>query len=228
MGLRMPRLLLVEDDAALAAAVSRAVAADGYDVDLAPTGVDALVLASSTGYDVAAIDVMLPGMDGFELCRRLRERGDRVPILMLTARDAVADRVRGLDAGADDYLTKPFAFPELAARLRALVRRHSTLGRTDVRAGDVVLHLDSDRAELAGQTVSLTGREFQLLRLLVVTAAVVSRDDALDEVWGTRHVDPAVVDQYVGYLRRKLTTAGSTTRIETVRGRGYRLRTEEP
>lgn len=223
----MTRLLLVEDDAAIADAVARAVRDDGYDVQIAGNGIDALIVAATAPFDVAAIDVMLPEMDGFEVCRRLRERGERLPILMLTARDAVEDRVRGLDAGADDYLTKPFAFPELSARLRALVRRHQTLGRTDLRAGDITLHLDSDRAEIAGAAVSLTGREFQLLRLLVASADdVVTREGALDDVWGTRHVDPAVVDQYVGYLRRKLAGAGSTARIETVRGRGYALRAE--
>lgn len=218
----MPRLLLVEDDLVIADAVAASARGDGYDVTIAADGVDALIEAARASFDVAAIDVMLPGMDGFEVCRRLRERGDRVPILMLTARDAVEDRVRGLDAGADDYLTKPFHFPELAARLRALVRRHQTLGATDLRGGDVVLHLDSDRVDVRGASTSLTGREFQLLRLLISAGGrVVTRDAALDDVWGTRHVDPAVVDQYIGYVRRKLTAAGSSSRIVTVRGQGY-------
>ena len=141
---------------------------------------------------------------------------------MLTARYAVEDRVRGLDVGADDYLTKPFAFPELAARLRALMRRHEQLGRTDIAVGDLVLHLDSDRLEVGGVPVSLSSREFQLLRLLAGrSGAVIDRETALDEVWGTRHIDPQVVDQYIGYLRRKLSV--STVVIETIRGQGYRL-----
>lgn len=223
-----PKLLLVEDDAAIAEAVAGSTRADGYEVVIAENGVEALIAASAHSFDVAAIDVMLPEMDGFELCRRLRERGERMPILMLTARDAIADRVRGLDAGADDYLTKPFAFPELAARLRALVRRHQTLGQTDLRAGDLVLHLDSDRAEAAGTSISLTGREFQLLRLLASQPdEIITRDMALDDVWGTRHVDAAVVDQYIGYLRRKLSGVGASVRIDTVRGRGYSLRVDD-
>jgi len=218
------RLLLVEDDPAIAAAVERGLADDGYEVEIHGTGVDALIASKDAGFEIAAIDVMLPEMSGFELCRRMRERGDRIPILMLTARDSVDDRVRGLDVGADDYLTKPFAFPELAARLRALLRRHATLGSTDVRAGDLVLHLDTDRVEAAGTPMSLSGREFQLLRLLAAHAgSVVPRATALDEVWGTRFVDETVVDQYVGYLRRKLAATPSTVRIATVRGQGYRL-----
>lgn len=216
------RLLLAEDDAVIADAIREGLRADGYDVTIAPTGMDALIAIERQPYDLAALDVMLPGMDGFEVCRRMREAGHRLPILMLTARDAVDDRVRGLDVGADDYLTKPFAFPELAARLRALARRHQQLGRTDLTVGDLVLHLDTDRLEVAGTPVSLSAREFQLLRLLCVRVGeVVDRETALDEVWGTRHVDPQVVDQYVGYLRRKLTP--SAVRIDTVRGQGYRL-----
>lgn len=224
----MIRLLLVEDDPTIASAVSDGLAADGYEVRVAANGVDALIALESERFDLAAVDVMLPGMDGFEVCRRIRERGSRIPILMLTARDAVEDRVRGLDAGADDYLTKPFAFPELAARLRALARRHEQLGRTDLQFGDVSLLLESGRAEIGGASVSLSAREFQLLRLLTARAgAVVSRDEALDDIWGTRHVDAQVVDQYVGYLRRKLTQFGSSATIQTVRGRGYRMVTTQ-
>ncbi|MDO7882765.1 response regulator transcription factor [Salinibacterium soli] len=218
------RMLLVEDDEAIAAAVRDGLRDDGYDVDVETTGLDALIALGRADYSVAAVDVMLPGMDGFELCRRIRESGHRLPVLMLTARDAVEDRVRGLDVGADDYLTKPFAFPELAARLRALTRRHEVLGRTDLVAGDLVLRLDAGRVEAAGAPVSLSPREFQLLRLLASRGGdVVSRDDALDEVWGTRHIEQQIVDQYIAYLRRKLRDAGSATAIETVRGQGYRL-----
>jgi two-component system OmpR family response regulator len=216
------RLLLAEDDPAIAAAVRDGLRSDGYEVTIAETGLDALIAVEKDPFDLAALDVMLPGMDGFEVCRRVREAGHRLPILMLTARDAVDDRVRGLDVGADDYLTKPFAFPELAARLRALMRRHEQLGRTDIAVGDLVLHLDSDRLEVGGVPVSLSSREFQLLRLLAGrSGAVIDRETALDEVWGTRHIDPQVVDQYIGYLRRKLSV--STVVIETIRGQGYRL-----
>lgn len=218
----MIRLLLAEDDPAIAAAVRDGLRSDGYDVTIAETGTDALIAVEKDSFDLAALDVMLPGMDGFEVCRRVREAGHRLPILMLTARDAVEDRVRGLDVGADDYLTKPFAFPELAARLRALMRRHEQLGRTDIAVGDLVLHLDSDRLEAGGVPVSLSSREFQLLRLLAGRSGeVIDRETALDEVWGTRHIDPQVVDQYIGYLRRKL--SASTVVIETIRGKGYRL-----
>ena len=218
----MIRLLLAEDDPAIAAAVRDGLHSDGYDVTVAETGLDALIAVENESFDLAALDVMLPGMDGFEVCRRVREAGHRLPILMLTARDAVEDRVRGLDVGADDYLTKPFAFPELAARLRALMRRHEQLGRTDITVGDLVLHLDTDRLEVGGSPVSLSSREFQLLRLLAGrSGAVIDRETALDEVWGTRHIDPQVVDQYIGYLRRKL--SASAVVIETVRGQGYRL-----
>lgn len=220
----MTRLLLVEDDTEIADAVAAGLRDDGYVVEISGDGVDALIRLAAEPFDVAAIDVMLPGMDGFELCRRVRQSGSRLPILMLTARDAVEDRVRGLDVGADDYLTKPFAFPELAARLRALTRRHDRLGRTDLSFADLVIHLDSGRVEAAGVPLSLSAREFQLLRLFVSRADdVLEREAALDEVWGTRHIDPQVVDQYVGYLRRKLATTPVGVAIETVRGRGYRL-----
>jgi two-component system OmpR family response regulator len=218
------RLLLVEDDTEIADAVAAGLRDDGYVVEVSGDGVDALIRLAGEPFDVAAIDVMLPGMDGFELCRRVRESGSRLPILMLTARDAVDDRVRGLDVGADDYLTKPFAFPELAARLRALTRRHDRLGRTDLAFADLVVHLDTGRVEAGGVAVSLSAREFQLLRMLVARGdAVLDRDAALDEVWGTRQIDPQVVDQYIGYLRRKLGATPVGVAIETVRGRGYRL-----
>jgi two-component system OmpR family response regulator len=220
------RLLLVEDEAEIADAVAAGLRDDGYAVEVCGDGVSALIRLAAESFDVAAIDVMLPGMDGFELCRRVRQSGSRLPILMLTARDAVEDRVRGLDVGADDYLTKPFAFPELAARLRALTRRHDRLGRTDLSFADLVIHLDNGRVEAAGVSVSLSAREFQLLRLLLARdGAVLEREAALDEVWGTRHIDPQIVDQYVGYLRRKLGGTPVGVAIETVRGRGYRLAT---
>ncbi|TPW74198.1 response regulator transcription factor [Schumannella soli] len=220
----MARILVVEDDPAMAAVVSRSLADDGHEATVCGDGIQALIAASSTEFDAAAIDVMLPQMTGFELCRQLRARELAFPILMLTARDAVDDRVRGLDSGADDYLTKPFALPEFSARIRALLRRQASQAKTRLELGNLAIDLVANRIQVGDAPVTLTIREQGLLRaLLTRSPQVASRSDLLGEVWGTAHIDPSIVDQYVRYVRKKLDAAGSTAAIETVRGQGYRL-----
>jgi DNA-binding response OmpR family regulator len=218
------RILVVEDDPTMAQVVARALGDDGYDAVVCEDGIRALIAVGESEFDAAAIDVMLPGASGFEVCRQIRARELTFPILMLTARDAVDDRVKGLDSGADDYLTKPFALPEFSARIRALLRRHGGQARTRLTLGNVVLDLTAGRLEVAGTPVLLTIRENGLLRVLLSrTPEVVGRAEMLDEVWGTRHIAPEIVDQYVRYVRRKLEAAGATAVIETVRGQGYRI-----
>ena len=220
----MARVLVVEDDPTMAKVVSRALVDDGHEPVVCEDGIRALIAVSESGFEAAAIDVMLPGASGFEVCRQIRARELTFPILMLTARDAIDDRVKGLDSGADDYLTKPFALPEFSARIRALLRRHGAQTRTRLALGNVVLDLTAGRLEIAGVPVLLTIRENGLLRVLLSRAPeVVSRSEMLDEVWGTHHIDQNIVDQYVRYVRRKLEAADATAVIETVRGQGYRI-----
>ena len=209
---------MVEDDPTMAQVVSRALMDAGHEAVVCEDGIRALIAVGEAAFDAAAIDVMLPGASGFEVCRQIRARELTFPILMLTARDAIDDRVRGLDSGADDYLTKPFALPEFSARIRALLRRQATQQRTRLAVGDVVLDLPTGRLEVGGDPVLLTIRENGLLRaLLSRSPEVVSRPEILDEVWGTRHIDQSIVDQYVRYVRRKLEAAGASAEIETVR-----------
>ncbi len=205
--------------------LTRGLTAEGYDVELVTNGVDALITATTTPFSVAVVDVMLPGMTGYELCRRLKEADAAPGVLLLTARDRVEDRVFGLDAGADDYLTKPFAFAELSARIRALVRRGDPTNRLSLTVGN--LHLDSRTmtATLNGRPVGLSPKEFALLRLLAANlGTLVTRKRILEEVWGgAEHIDANIVDQYTSYLRRKLGSAGTGVHLTTVRGAGYIL-----
>ncbi|OIH97282.1 response regulator transcription factor [Curtobacterium sp. MCBA15_001] len=219
------RLLVVEDDDEMRALMERGLAAEGYRVTAVENGVEALIALGEQGFDLAVVDVMMPGMSGFELARRIREREDPVRILLVTARDAVDDRVFGLDAGADDYLTKPFAFAELTARLRALGRREATGAPRTIEVGDVAIDSEARRVSIQGQRVAVSPTEFALLRLLARSVGtVVDRPKILEEVWdGSQHVDPNVVEQYISYLRKKLTSHEATVAISTVRGRGYRL-----
>lgn len=219
------RLLVVEDDDEMRALMERGLAAEGYRVTAVENGVEALIALSEQAYDIAVVDVMMPGMSGFELARRVREREDPVRILLVTARDAVDDRVFGLDAGADDYLTKPFAFAELTARLRALGRREPTGAPRTIEVGDVAIDSEARRVSIKGQRVAMSPTEFALLRLLARSVGtVVDRPKILEEVWdGSQHVDPNVVEQYISYLRKKLVAQQATVAISTVRGRGYRL-----
>lgn len=220
------RVLVVDDEPQLADLIARHLRREGYEVAAVGDGIAALLTCQDVEFHVAVVDVNLPGMNGFELTSRLREHDSRIGILLLTARDAVGDRVRGLDAGADDYLVKPFEFAELFARLRALRRRdHLETGRLEV--GDIAIAVDGAAAEVGGSTVPLSRREFALLRAFLERPDdVLTRDWILSDVWGSPHFASNVVDQYVGYVRRKLTDAGSTVRIDTVRGVGFRLVTE--
>ncbi|MDP4332563.1 response regulator transcription factor [Curtobacterium sp. A7_M15] len=219
------RLLVVEDDDEMRALMERGLAAEGYRVTAVENGVEALIALGDQAFDLAVVDVMMPGMSGFELARRIREREDPVRILLVTARDAVDDRVFGLDAGADDYLTKPFAFAELTARLRALGRRESAGAPRTIEVGDVAIDSEARRIMIKGQRVAVSPTEFALLRLLARSVGtVVDRPKILEEVWdGSQHVDPNVVEHYISYLRKKLTSHEATVAISTVRGRGYRL-----
>lgn len=221
----MTHILVVEDDPQMGALVADGLREEGYEVTVVGNGVDALIASANEEFSAAAIDVMLPEMSGFEICRHLRARGSTLPVLLLTARDAVEDRVQGLDSGADDYLIKPFAFAEFSARIRALVRREAAAPKTALRVGDLELDSATVRASIAGRALSMSMKEFALLRFFAGRVGEpVTRDEILSEVWGTtKHIDRNVVDQYVGYLRRKLEPAGAGVRITTVRGTGYVL-----
>jgi DNA-binding response OmpR family regulator len=219
-------LLLVEDDARLAALTARLLSNDRHVVDVAGNGRDALELAEASGLDAVILDIGLPDVSGLEIARQMRSDGSRLPILMLTARDAVTDRVRGLDAGADDYLVKPFAYEELAARLRALGRRTASRStvRSELASGPIVLDETARQVSVDGQPIDLSPREFAMLEcLLRHPGQALSRDQLLDHAWPYGvEVTPGSVDAYVYFLRRKLgPTAGPL--IETVRGVGYRM-----
>jgi two-component system OmpR family response regulator len=220
------RVLVVEDSVRMANLLKRGLEEDGYTVAIAPNGEDALWIASESPTDAIVLDVMLPDMDGFEVCRRIRADGNWSPVLMLTARDALEDRVRGLDVGADDYLTKPFAFSELAARLRALMRRGPAERPVVLRVGDLTLD-PATRIVRRGETsIDLTAREYSLLEFFMRHAGeVLSRTQILDHVWDFAYEgDSNVVDVYVRYLRRKVDRPFGVHTIETVRRAGYRLR----
>jgi two-component system response regulator MprA len=214
------RVLVVDDDPPLRRMLARTLAAEGYEVTVAGDGGGALAEAERTAPDVIVLDVAMPGVDGLTVARRLRGKGDFTPILMLTARDAVPDRVAGLEAGADDYLVKPFAVQELIARLRALTRRGGD-GHALRSYGDLTFDVPARRAIRAGRAIELTGREADLLELLLrETGRVVSRERALEEIWDDA-AEANVVDRYITRLRRKL---GSPPMIRTVRGSGFTLR----
>jgi two-component system OmpR family response regulator len=219
------RLLLVEDDAKLARAVGRGLRHEGYAVDVVGDGDGALTQAAVWDYDGIVLDVMLPNRDGFEVCRMLRERDCWAPILMLTARGQLDDRIRGLDVGADDYLIKPFDFGELLARLRALVRRAPAQRPVRVEVGDLVVDPATHEVARAGVPVVLTAREFAVLEYLARHAGeAVTRASLLDHVWDENFEGSTnIVDVYVGYLRRKLEQPFDRPLIRTIRGVGYAL-----
>jgi two-component system, OmpR family, response regulator len=222
------RLLLVEDDAKLARAVVRGLRHEGYAVDVVGDGDAALTQAAVWEYDGIVLDVMLPNRDGFDVCRTLRERDCWAPILMLTARGQVGDRIRGLDVGADDYLAKPFDFGELLARLRALVRRAPAQRPARVQVGDLVVDPSTHEVARAGVAVALTAREFAVLEYLARHAGeAVTRATLLDHVWDENFEGSTnVVDVYVGYLRKKLEQPFDRPLIRTIRGVGYALEAE--
>lgn len=222
-----PRILIAEDDTAVRTAVERVLKLEGYEVISTSDGAAALNEILAREPDMAVLDVMMPFTDGLSVCRELRRQGIRMPILMLTARDQVTDRVAGLDAGADDYLVKPFAIDELLARVRALLRRTSvsaSLGT--LRYADVIL--DSDRRTVTrnGRSIDLTKTEFDLLELLMATPEhVLSRDHIYENIWGYNfETGSKSLDVYIGYLRRKLEEGNEVKLIHTVRGVGYTMR----
>jgi two-component system response regulator MprA len=232
------RILVVDDDRAVRDSLRRSLAFNGYQVDLAEDGLAALEAVDGRRPDAMVLDVMMPRLDGLEVCRRLREAGDLLPILVLTARDAVSDRVSGLDAGADDYLPKPFALEELLARLRALLRRRtadeiaaSAAGQSAVLAfGDLTLDPDTRDVLRGGRAISLTRTEFSLLELLLENPRrVLSRGQILEQVWGYDFPTTGnALEVYIGYLRRKTEADGESRLIHTVRGVGYVLRDTPP
>ena len=221
-------VLVVEDEPKMAALIRRVLVAERHVVDIAPDGVTAVALADTGPHDVIVLDRMLPDIDGFTVLRLLRAKGNSTPVLMLTALGTVDDRVAGLDAGADDYLAKPFAFSELLARIRALGRRPAPTTETRLQAGDIVLDELRHVAQVGDRTVDLSAREFALLGFFIRHAnQVVTRQQILDQVWGAEpDVYSNVVDLYVSYLRRKLGELDRSDRLKTVRGVGYSLKSE--
>ena len=219
------RLLVVDDDAKLLRAVGRGLRAEGYAVDVVGDGEAALMQAAVWDYDAIVLDVMLPRRDGFEVCRTLRERGCWAPVLMLTARGQVSDRIEGLDLGADDYLAKPFDFGELLARLRALTRRAPPERPSRLEVGDLVVDPATHEVRRLGEPVELTAREFSVLEFLARhPGEVLSRAKLLEHVWDENYLGSTnIVDQYVGALRRKLEQPFDRPLIRTVRGVGFRL-----
>jgi two-component system, OmpR family, response regulator len=219
-------VLVVEDDVKMAGLLKRGLGEEGLSADVATTGDDALWMAGATEYDAIVLDVMLPGTDGFAVCRRLREAGTWTPVLMLTARDAVSDRVAGLDAGADDYLTKPFSFSELLARLRALTRRAPVERPSVLEVGDLRLDPATRQAWRGETEIALSSKEFVLLETFMRRPGeVLSRFQLLEHCWDYAYENRSnVVDVYVRYLREKVDRPFGRESIETVRGTGYRLR----
>jgi two-component system, OmpR family, response regulator len=219
------QVLVVEDERRLADLIARGLREAGHTVDVRHSGSDGLFAATTGGYDSVVLDWMLPGLDGITVCRRLRERGNRVPVLILTARDQVPDRVAGLDAGADDYLPKPFSFDELLARLRALHRRAADAAAAELRAGDLVLDPARRRVFRAAVEVELSAREFDILHLFMTRAGqCLTRYQILDEVWdGETDLRSNVIDVYIASLRAKVDKPFARHAITTLRGAGYRL-----
>jgi two-component system OmpR family response regulator len=220
------RVLVVEDELRMARLLKRGLEEEGNVVDIESNGIAGIFMATENEYSAIVLDVMLPDINGFEVCRRLRSSGVWAPVLMLTARTAIADRVRGLDAGADDYLVKPFGFAELSARLRALARRDDRARPTVLEVGDLQLNPATRRVVRGEIEIDLSPKEFSLLELLMGDPGVVfTRTRILEAVWDFAYDGGSnVIDQYVGYLRRKIDQPFGRADIETVRGVGYRLR----
>ncbi len=219
------RVLVVEDEVRLAKLIREGLRAEGLLADVAIRGEDALWMASATSYDAICLDVNLPGIDGFETCRRLRADGIATPILMLTARDGVEDRIAGLDTGADDYLVKPFDFGEMMARLRALARRRPTTGDNVLHVGDLTLDLATHRARRAGRDIELSVKELQILEVFMRhPGEVLTRLQLLEGAWDDGYENRSnVIDVYVRYLREKIDRPFGRASLQTVRGAGYRL-----
>jgi len=224
----MTRVLIVDDEPAVRAALDRALRLDGYDVALAADGHEALDRVAEVRHDAIVLDVAMPGLDGLQVCRRLRDAGDRTPVLMLTARDAIDDRVAGLDAGADDYLVKPFALRELIARLRALMRRIEEPAQPRLEFADLSLDLVTREVQRGERPIDLSRTEFSLLEMFLEHPRhVLTRSQIFERVWGYDFGPTSnSLGVYVGYLRRKLEEGGEPRLIHTVRGVGYALREE--
>lgn len=223
------RILLVEDEASIAKFVQQGLTESGYAVDVAFDGQEGFAYALAAEYDVLILDIMLPKLDGVELLRELRRRGNKTPTLMLTARDTVDDRVEGLDAGADDYLVKPFAFPELLARIRALLRRPPLQTGTVLRVGDLKMDTAHHQVRRGDRIIELSPREYAILEYLMRHPnQVLTRTQIGEHVWNLDFYNESnVVDVYIGYLRRKIRKGHETRLLHTVRGVGYRLSAEE-
>jgi heavy metal response regulator len=219
------RILVVEDERRIAAFIKRGLEEEHYAVDVAYDGEEALDWAAVVDYDLIVLDVLLPKKDGIQVCRELRAQGNRVPVLMLTARDAIEDRVRGLDSGADDYLVKPFAFQELLARIRALLRRSGEIKTTRLQVGDLVLDTITHQATRSGRIIELTAREYALLEFLMRhPSQVLSRTQIAEHVWNYDFFTTSnVVDVYIRYLRRKIDKGFKVKLLQTVRGVGYKI-----
>lgn len=219
------KLLLVEDDRKIATAVKRGLEAEGFCVEVASDGTDGLWMAREGSYDLILLDILLPGRNGYEICADLRDAGDWTPILMLTAKDGDLDEAEALDTGADDFLTKPFSFPVLVARVRALLRRTTGRDPVPVAVGDLVLDPGSRRVQRGEAEISLTAREFDVLEFLVRRAEqVMSKREILDGVWAHDFEgDPNIVEVYIRRLRRKVDEPFGCNSIQTVRGAGYRI-----
>ncbi len=223
------RILLVEDEPKVSSFIARSLRENAYAVDLAETGRKALELARGSPYDAILLDLRLPDIDGVEVCRQLRQSGIEAPVLMLTARGLVEQRVEGLDAGADDYLVKPFALAELQARLRALIRRGLHRGGAKLRYADLELDRHRRRVERAKRPIPLTQKEFALLELLLLRAPdTVTRSEIIEHVWDTQFASESnLVEVYVNRLRQKIDQGSAVKLLHTVRGAGYRLGLEE-
>ncbi|MDQ6672377.1 MAG: response regulator transcription factor [Chloroflexota bacterium] len=221
------RILVVEDEHKLASVLKRGLEEHGYAVDAAYDGEDGLALATAEPYDLIVLDIMLPGLDGLSLCNQLRVQKMHMPILMLTARDAVDDRVAGLDSGADDYLTKPFAFRELLARIRALLRRDGLSARDPIlKIGDLQIDTVSHEVRRSGKLIDLTSKEYAILEYFARNPnRVLTRTQIAEHVWDFDFVSMSnVIDVYIGYLRRKLSDDSEPRLLRTIRGTGYQLR----
>ncbi|MGZ4675127.1 MAG: response regulator transcription factor [Acidimicrobiia bacterium] len=224
------RVLVVEDEASIAEALATGLRAEGFDVDIADNGTDGLWRAREGGYAAIVLDILLPGMNGYKVCRTLREEDVWTPILMLTAKDGELDEAEALDTGADDFLSKPFSFVVLVARLRALLRRGATPRPTVLTVGSLTLDPASRQCSRHGERIDLTAREYALLDLLMRRSdAIVPKSVLLDEVWGPDFEgDPNIVEVYIGYVRKKVDAPFGLQTILTVRGAGYRLIADEP
>jgi DNA-binding response OmpR family regulator len=219
------RVLVVEDESTIADFLVRGLTEQGYAVDHAADGQAALDILAAGSFDAMVLDVLLPKVDGLTVCQRMRERGDRTPVLMLTARDTVDDRVRGLDAGADDYLVKPFAFAELVARIRALSRREPALTNPVLRVGDLELDTTTRAASRGSRAIELTTKEYSLLEYMMRNPnRVLTRTMITERVWNYDTFNVAnVIDVYIGHLRRKIDDGHASKLIHTVRGAGYKI-----